>query len=179
MVGKKPVIDSKFYTDGGIDKVNGFGGLGIVHIYNDDEIEEHSIHIPEPVTNQVAEMMAVFTAIEIALEKGYENIEIYSDSAYIVNCYVDKWYKKWIKNGWKNNEGKDLSNKEIWLEILPFFKDFRKTCAEMFNYFSREELERITSKKLTVTMIKVKGHSNDKFNNLADSLATKGKKNLI
>lgn len=176
---EKEKIDLKFYTDGGINKELNVAGIGVVLIDPiTNESEEFYDHISTPTTNQMAEMLAVIAAMELAEERNCKNIEIYSDSAYIVNCYLDEWYKKWVKNGWKNNEGKEISNKDLWLKLLPYFPKFRAYCRENFNYFPPGQLDLLCSKKLNVTMVKVKGHSGDYYNDRADALATMGKNDV-
>jgi ribonuclease HI len=74
-------------------------------------------------------------------------IDLYSDSAYVVNCFKDKWYTKWRKNGWINSAKKPVENKDLW-EILLQLVEARN-----------------------VTFCKVKGHADNKWNNRCDQLA--------
>ena len=41
-------------------------------------------------------------------------IEIVSDSTYVVNCFRDKWYVKWERNGWKNSKREPVANVDLW-----------------------------------------------------------------
>ena len=49
--------------------------------------------------------------------------EVYSDSAYCINCYEQKWYVKWIKNNWINSKGQKVANIDLWEKLIPFFED--------------------------------------------------------
>jgi ribonuclease HI len=65
----------------------------------------------ENTTNNRMELTAVIKSLE-SLEGSYE-IEIYTDSQYIVNG-LTSWLDKWIKNGWKTSSGKPVENKDLW-----------------------------------------------------------------
>jgi ribonuclease HI len=41
-------------------------------------------------------------------------VDIYSDSAYVINCFRDKWYERWRKNGWVNSQKKPVENRDLW-----------------------------------------------------------------
>lgn len=94
-------------------------------------------------TNNHNEIKAVILLLETLKTNKYP-IKIHSDSAYVVNCINDGWYKKWRKNGW-NKEG-GLANREEWIKLIDLIDKF------------------------DVQMIKVKGHSNNKYNNLVDRM---------
>ena len=74
-------------------------------------------------------------------------VELYSDSAYVVNAFEQKWIYGWIKKNWKTASGDPVKNKELW--------------QELYNL----------TKVHTVKFIKVKGHSDNEFNNRCDELA--------
>lgn len=123
------------------------GGWGAVLKYG-DKIEE--IYGGERnTTNQRMELTACIKALE-HIKSNNIPVEVYSDSAYLVNCMRQRWYKKWQKNGWVTSSNKKVENKDLWLQLL-----------ELLN-------------KHIVHFYKVTGHSNIKLNELADSLANKG-----
>src|SRR5699024_1911225 len=102
----------------------------------------------EGYTNQQMEMTAVIKALDSIPFDMVENhsIKNHTDSAYICNCFKDKWWAKWIMNDWKNSKGKDVANKEYWECIIDFYNSY------------------------DIEFIKVRGHSNNQMNNLADKL---------
>ena len=103
-------------------------------------------------TNNVMELTAVIEALKLL--KFNCNVKLYSDSAYVVNAFNQKWIYGWMKNGWKNSNKEPVKNKELW-----------------------EELYSLT-KIHNVEFIKVKGHADNKYNNRCDELARKAITNL-
>ena len=75
------------------------------------------------------------------------DVEVYSDSAYVINAYNQNWIDNWKKNGWKNSKKEDVKNRELW-----------------------EKLDELTGIH-KVKFIKVKGHSDNEFNNRCDEMA--------
>lgn len=68
-------------------------------------------------TNQEMEITAVARAFEnIGDYSGH--INLYSDSAYVINCLKDRWFDKWRDNGWLNSKGNPVENKDAWEEML-------------------------------------------------------------
>lgn len=106
-------------------------------------------------TNNRMELTSVIKAIQAAYkEEECKEIEIFSDSAYVVNAINSNWLAKWKGNDWKNSEYKDIKNKDLWVELS-------------------EELELLSSFDINITIIKVKGHSGNFFNELVDKVAKK------
>ena len=68
-------------------------------------------------TNQVMEIRAVTEAFEF-LSDHTGMINLYSDSAYVINCLKDRWYDKWRENGWKNSKKKPVENQDEWERLL-------------------------------------------------------------
>ena len=135
------------YTDGSSAKNR--SGWGFV-ILNDGEIvHKASEQCAKDCTNQQMELMAAANACDYIMNNlSTENgVVIYSDSAYLINCYKDGWYKNWRNNGWINSKREPVANKELWELLLPFFDN---------DDFSFE---------------KVKGHSGHIYNEMADQLA--------
>lgn len=154
----------KLYVDGatsGNGKEGATGGYGFI-IYCDGaapEMRGGPITAEEgygKITNQVAELLAAILGMKTVLA-NYEKelrddwtVEVISDSAYIVNCINDGWYKAWSKNGWLNSQKKPVANRELWEDLLSLLPlaDFRFT--------------------------KVKGHTGVRGNEIADKLAQEG-----
>ncbi len=98
------------------------------------------------------EITAVIEGLKM-LKKECE-VEIYSDSAYVVNAFNNKWIYGWIKKNWIGSNKEPVKNKELWQELYSLVK------------------------KHNVTFIKVKGHSDNEYNNRCDELARNAIKNL-
>lgn len=103
-------------------------------------------------TNQRMELTAVIGALNRILRdlRNVDCIIVYSDSAYVVNCFNQNWMAKWKKNGWRNSNLQLVKNKELW-----------------------EKLDGLVQKFKKVEFRKVKGHSGNHGNELVDKLAKK------
>lgn len=121
----------------------GPGGWGAILMYN--EIKKEISGGEKNTTNNIMEMTAVIEALKSL--KVSCNVKLYSDSAYVINAFNNKWLDNWQKNNWRTSNKEEVKNKELWKKLL--------------------ELTSIHS----VTFIKVKGHSDNKFNNRCDELA--------
>ena len=126
------------------------GGWGAVLIYGENKKEISGAK--ENTTNNVMEITAVLEALKLLKEEC--EVEVYSDSAYVVNAFNQGWIYNWQKNNWKTASKDPVKNQELW-----------------------EELYSLT-KKHKVTFNKVKGHSTDELNNRCDYLATSAIKTL-
>lgn len=116
------------YTDGACkDNIRkdgvaeGIGGWAFLILEKkpgqDSEIIKRGVGRKVGTTNQEMEINAVAEALE-STGSTSEVINIYSDSAYVVNCLKDKWYDKWRKNGWLNNKNKPVENRETWERLI-------------------------------------------------------------
>lgn len=138
------------YTDGACSGNPGPGGWGAILMYNG--IEKEISGAQKDTTNNIMEITAVLEALKLL--KMECDVKVYSDSAYVVNAFNQGWIYNWKKNNWKT-AGKDpVKNQELW-----------------------EELYDLTQKH-KVEFIKVKGHSDNEFNNRCDFLATSAIKTL-
>lgn len=142
------------YTDGacrGNGKENSIGAFGIVLMYNNinKEIKQAFLN----TTNNIMELTAVIQGL--AMLKEPCSVKLYSDSAYVINAINQKWIDNWVRNGWKTANKEPVKNKELWEELIKLIK-FHK-----------------------VTFIKVKGHSDNEFNNRCDALANEAMDELI
>jgi ribonuclease HI len=132
----------KLYTDGSCK--NEIGGYAYIILKDEREVEVFSDRV-ENTTNNRMEMQAVIAGLKRFANSA--EINIYTDSAYVMNCFLQKWYLKWRRNQWKNSQGDDVKNKTLWQELIPLVE-------------SRE-----------VTWIHVKGHSGNVYNERVDYLA--------
>lgn len=131
------------YTDGACSGNPGPGGWGTVLMYKDAK-KEISGGAKE-TTNNIMELTAVVEGLKML--KYPCEVELYSDSAYIVNAFNQGWIYNWKKKNWKTADGKEVKNKEIWQELYELIKTHK------------------------VTFNKVKGHSDNEYNNRCDELA--------
>lgn len=126
------------YTDGACSGNPGRGGWGAILIYGSYRKE---LSGGEPVTtNNKMELTAVIEGLK-ALNEPCE-VDVYSDSAYVVNAFLQDWISGWIRRGWKN-----VKNIELWNELIAL------------------------TEKHEVHFNKVKGHADDELNNRCDELA--------
>ena len=132
------------YTDGACSGNPGVGGWGAVLLYGDYKKEISGAE--EKTTNNRMEMTAVIEALKLL--KYPCNVELYSDSAYTVNAFTQRWLDGWEKNNWKKSDNKPVLNDDLWKVLY--------------------ELTRIHS----VVFHKVKGHADNELNNRCDFLAT-------
>lgn len=132
------------YTDGACSGNPGPGGWGAILMC--DGVQKEISGASENTTNNIMEITAVLEALKLL--KFECEVEIYSDSAYVVNAFNQGWIYNWKKNNWKTASKEPVKNQELW-----------------------EELYDLT-KKHKVEFIKVKGHSDNEFNNRCDFLAT-------
>lgn len=131
------------YTDGACSGNPGPGGWGAILMLGENrkEISGGS----ENTTNNIMELTAVIEALKIL--KRPCKVNIYSDSAYVVNAFLQKWIYGWLKKGWKTAGGDPVKNKELWQELYSL------------------------TKAHDVTFNKVKGHADNEFNNRCDEMA--------
>ena len=108
----------RIYTDGGCSgnqSRENFGGWGAILEYGGRQKELYGGACN--TTNNRMEMTALLNALN-ALKKENLSLEIFSDSAYLMNCFREKWYETWQKNGWITSGKKPVENKELWEQLI-------------------------------------------------------------
>ncbi|MGN1227345.1 MAG: ribonuclease HI [Christensenellales bacterium] len=133
----------EIYTDGSCLNNPGNGGWAGILMYNGTE--KCICGAERNTTNNRMELMAVIKSIECLKEKC--NVNIYSDSSYVINAFENGWLDKWEKNNWKTSTNKDVLNRDLWERLSALVK--------LHN----------------VKFIKVKGHSDNIYNNRCDEMA--------
>ena len=117
---------------------------------NGKKIAENCLAV-KGATNQQMELTAAVEALEYLFYNEicmpFDKVEVYTDSAYLHNCYTQKWYRNWEVNGWKNTKKQPVANKELWERLVKFFD------APEVEFF------------------KVKGHADNKWNCYVDDMA--------
>ena len=147
------MADPTIYTDGACSsngKTSAKAGYGVwFDSFNSISIPDISERVHGAQTNQRAELMAAVSGIKAVLFAGYKHVTLYTDSTYVLEGATD-WVNGWMEKDFHNNRKSPISNQDLWKEILNL------------------------KKSITVTYIKVKGHSGDMGNELADELARSG-----
>ena len=138
------------YTDGACSGNPGPGGWGAVLMYKGTKKEISGAK--NNTTNNVMELTAALEGLKML--KFPCEVELYSDSAYLVNGFSQGWIYNWQKNNWQTSNKEPVKNKEIWQEIYKMTQTHK------------------------VKFIKVKGHADNEFNNRCDELARNAIKKL-
>ena len=128
------------YTDGACSGNPGPGGWAWA-VPGGAFAAGHAAH----TTNQRMELVAAYEAV--VAHPG--SVEVVTDSTYVMNCFVKRWYVNWLKSGWKNSQKKPVANRDLW---EPFVELYLARPGE-------------------ITFRWVKGHSGDPGNDLVDRLA--------
>lgn len=145
------------YTDGsckGNGKSNNAGGYAFIILYPDENSDKLNIKLKysqgeKNTTNNRMELSAIISAFKhfYFYSTSPCPVELYTDSAYFHNCYTQKWWKNWVKNGWKNSKKEPVKNKDLWEKLIPYMNNS------------------------LITFKKVKGHNGDYWNEKVDSMA--------
>lgn len=151
-------MNYNIYTDGACSGNPGPGGWAAVVIDNTNCPIYEITGNEKDTTNNRMELHGFLAALTWCRAKTDQNdaVTIYTDSAYIFNCFHDKWYIKWQSNGWVNASKQSIANKELWQSIL-----------QQYNLVKNE-----------ITICKVTGHSGNEWNEYADELAVRARKSL-
>ena len=140
----------KIYTDGSArGNPDGPGGYGAVLKYVDPRGNLHEREFSQGyirTTNNRMELMAAIVGLE-ALKKPCE-VELYSDSRYLVDAFNQKWIDGWVKHGWNRPKSGPVKNSDLWKRLLKAMEPH------------------------VVTFFWVKGHDGHPENERCDRLAT-------
>lgn len=134
----------EIYTDGACSYNPGPGGWGAVLIYNGRE--KQIAGFEDNTTNNRMELLAAIKALEILKEPCIVNL--YSDSAYLCNAMINNWIEDWQRVNFRKGKKDEVKNIDLWIRLVELMKTHK------------------------VTYIKVKGHADNKYNNICDKLAT-------
>lgn len=131
------------YTDGACSGNPGPGGWSAILIYKGKEKVFSGGECG--TTNNRMELIAVIQGLKALKEPC--KVEIFSDSAYVVNAFVQNWVNGWVQNSWKTANNKPVQNVDLWKELV-----------SLVNLHD-------------VKWNKVKGHSDNELNNRCDKIA--------
>ena len=143
-------MDVKIYTDGAArGNPDGPGGYGTVIQFIDGKGTLHEREFSQgynKTTNNRMELMAAIVGLEALIKPC--NVELYSDSQYLVKAFNEGWIWGWMKNGWKKADKKPVLNPDLWQTLV----------AEI--------------RKHEYHIVWVKGHAGHPENERCDKLAT-------
>lgn len=131
------------YTDGACSGNPGPGGWGAILCYK--EIQKEISGGEKATTNNRMELTAVISALKLLKEPC--EVELYSDSKYVIDALDKGWAISWKKKDWIKSDKKPALNPDLWDELL--------TLTEVH----------------TVHCHWVKGHADNAMNNRCDELA--------
>lgn len=131
------------YTDGACSGNPGPGGWAALII--DGDVEREVSGAERQTTNQRMELTA---AIEgLAAIPGARRVLLHTDSAYVMNCFRDRWWERWERAGWMGANRKPVANRDLWERLI----------AE--------------TRRHDVVWHKVRGHAGEPLNERVDRIA--------
>jgi len=133
------------YTDGAARGNPGPGGYGVVLESSRGQRKELSGGFARTTNNRM-ELLAVIKGLKALKSREYE-IEVVSDSKYVVDAINKGWLRNWVQKGFK-----DKKNPDLWSELLPLLERYNPT------------------------FVWVKGHNNHPQNERCDALAVAASK---
>ena len=141
----------EIYTDGACSGNPGPGGWGAVLRYKG--VEKELSGGERETTNNRMELTAVIKALEALKEPCI--ITLYTDSKYVSDAFNQGWIYGWLKKDWKKSDGKPVLNRELWQRLYELWK------------------------KHEITLVWVKGHADNYYNNRCDELAVAESKSFM
>lgn len=140
------IPDIELYSDGGAEPNPGKGGFGVILSYKGKQKEFFQGY--ELTTNNRMELMGVIFGLERLKTKS--NVQVFTDSKYVIDGITKGWAEKWKKNGWMRSKNDPAVNSDLWDKLL--------------NVMSKHNVE----------FNWVKGHSGHTENDRCDALANEG-----
>lgn len=139
----------KIYSDGACSGNPGPGGFGSIVILNDKIVKELGDHYAATTNNRMELQGVISALLWLKMNKITEaSITIFTDSVYVIRG-ITQWVFVWKKNGWKNSEGKEVTNQDLWMEL--------------------EKL--VLAQKNKIKWLYVRGHNGDHGNERCDQIA--------
>jgi ribonuclease HI len=147
----------QLWSDGSCCTKTKVGSYAFVLVNNEDELVDEGAYAEQNTTNNRMELTGVIEGLKQLRLFPNLPIEVYSDSAYVVNCFLDKWYINWRRSNWISSSGKEVKNRDLWEELLSLVED--RGAPVQWNH--------------------VKGHSGVHWNELCDALATQAREEAM
>ena len=174
----------KIYTDGAArGNPDGPGGYGAVLQYIDTKGQLHERELSrgyQKTTNNRMELMAAIVALE-ALTRPCQ-VDLYSDSKYLVDAFNQHWIDSWLKKNWKGASG-PVKNVDLWKRLLAAAQPHELHFTWLRKNWKRGKNEDVKNVDLWKRLLKakeqhqvnfhwVKGHADNPLNERCDQLAT-------
>lgn len=140
-----PMKEVQIYTDGACSGNPGPGGWGAILMFKEQRRELSGGEAN--TTNNRMELLAAIEALKALKEPC--RVDLYTDSAYLCNAFLQHWIDRWQQNGWRTSQKKAVENRDLWEALLELGKTHK------------------------ISWRKVKGHSDNAHNNRCDELARK------
>jgi ribonuclease HI len=103
------------FTDGACTGNPGPGGWGAILVFPDGLVREFGGK-EEATTNNRMELKATIQALSRLKTPVQEPVILYTDSTYVIRG-ITQWIWGWRSRGWKNAEGADVLNRDLWEEL--------------------------------------------------------------
>lgn len=138
------------FTDGSArGNPDGPGGYGTVLQYRDPKGRLYEKELSAgyaKTTNNRMELMAAIAGLEVLVRPC--EVDLYSDSQYLVNAFSKRWVYGWKRRGWVKSDGEPVKNRALWERLLAAMEPHE------------------------VTFHWVRGHAGNELNERCDALAT-------
>lgn len=133
----------EIYTDGACSGNPGPGGWAAILLYKGKE--RIAAGGQPDTTNNRMELTAAIQGLKLLNQRCAVNL--YSDSAYLIDALTKGWLDRWRQNSWRTADKSDVKNRDLW-----------------------EEISALTATH-DISWVKVKGHADNECNNRCDELA--------
>jgi ribonuclease HI len=134
-----PDKEVTIYTDGACLGNPGPGGYGIVLLYKGHRKELSAGY--RLTTNNRMELLGAIRALESLKEPC--NVDLHSDSEYVVNGMEKGWARRWRANGWRKSDKTPAVNPDLWSRLLDLTETHRVRFHWVRGHNGNVENERV------------------------------------
>lgn len=140
-------MDVKLFSDGACSgngmEEGGRGGYGVIlKAYNGETLlgeKEYSQGFLNTTNNRM-ELLGVIVGFENLTKPC--NVEVISDSKYVIDAFNQHWIDSWIMNGWRNSQKKPVKNRDLWERLLEAMKPHTVSFTWVKGHNAHPENER-------------------------------------
>lgn len=162
------------YTDGSCQRnkfiIAGYG----VHFPNKEFPDISNRFLLSPITNQRAELYAIYKALLVIHEskKQINSINLYTDSMYSINCFT-VWINTWLKNNMISSNNKPVKNQDIIIPTYKLIQKFNITFHHVRSHTNKTDCHSIgnsvADKLACAGSLKAKEYYSNKYSNSTNS----------